>query len=214
MKFPTNDVRSAFTYSWDQGYFVYWKGVCIEHYDEIESEKSINNLKRLADRCHNLQFLGVPVNGTTAIWSQDWFKGVNHLAGTPVMNLMGLTPSLYERGEESLVVKSGKYNWEYDHIVLKDQHGEIRVFQSLHEFAADQGVEVMELDSSYHTAKAAGFSLANCGQREDLGTCYAEGPEVADWLNSRLADKLNEVLENIRDSIAYRNMAISICEAA
>ena len=54
----------------DAGY-IYWKGICIEHWDRsilVRSDKSVSDARELLGRCVYMENKGEEVNMTTVVW--------------------------------------------------------------------------------------------------------------------------------------------------
>jgi hypothetical protein len=149
--------------------WVYWRGIQVEHYTFSDPQDELRAAKDLAERCRHLEGIGVPVNSRTAIWFWSWFAGMK--ADHPHRRFMSECFSLYEHKERGLLgwVEPGKYPAK-GRMVYWDRK------------ALKMGSDPMQGDESrayYHMAVMQGWSLADAGQGEHCGVCYAttEGME-------------------------------------
>ena len=142
------------------GCWVYWKGIQIEHFtygENVEGEAVAAS--RLASICRHLEAIGVPVSTSTAIWFCSWFKdmGEDH----PYKRFMSECFGLYEhKGRGLLGWIAGKGILEY-----------------WDASARRMGRDPVILDEDgcgyYHGLVRAGWRIADAGQSEHCGVCFA-----------------------------------------
>jgi hypothetical protein len=157
-----------------QGY-VHWKGTAVEHYSHGAVEEELNDARSLIARCEHLEWLGIPVNTDTAVWSWSWFKDLNPavLNALPpfVRHLLLHRRDLYE--------KDGEFCWKETIATRDEAIGEFIAFRKGQTYRFSLMSD--ELGGFYHPLVAAGWQLAQMGQRKDLGCGYATTEQVLDW---------------------------------
>jgi hypothetical protein len=164
--------------------YVYWKGASVEHYSFRDPAKEVEAAQELAARCRHLEALGVRVSTGTAIWYWGWFEGLTResLENLPslVCQLITSSRDLYEQGN--------RFCWLAEHT---DRPGEypytvkarVCVFEagSITSFWLDSD----DLGGFYHPLTALGWQIAQMGQRDGNGCCYATTDQVLGWFERK-----------------------------
>jgi hypothetical protein len=150
----------------DQEGYIYWKGINVEHYDYPEAESSKETLQEIAKRCLHIESLDLIPTSRGVIWNWDWMRELK--SDHVWLHTISRSPQCWS-SKEGLVLAYKDGELEY---YSKD--GKHEIFESFPMFLEAFGVNDCEdLHAAYHQMKRAGFSIADAGQKENLGFCFA-----------------------------------------
>jgi len=107
--------------------------------------------------------------------------------GSIYLEIMGYTPHLYQRGDDTVIAKCGKFIDDKD-LIISFIGGEMTVYNSLEQFAQAMNAELDWHENIYHTMRSVGFNIANC--YDGANVHYADGANVHAWLKSRVFDPM------------------------
>lgn len=170
------------TRDWD-GY-IYWKGQHVEHFSfsgDDRFEKEMAACLELKARCEHLESIGVRVACNTVIWRYSWFEGAT--ADSPYLwwmkgrNVAGCYTDEQGRMAWLCDIADEPKEYPFTHTATmaiwdgsKLSHAEI---------VSD------DLGGFYHPLVAAGWNIAQMGQRDNLGCVYATREQVEAFLRSK-----------------------------
>lgn len=156
-------------------------GVVVEHYSGSLIEDTAAQAAELAKdkaRADHLAALGIPVTLNRVIFFHDWFADLQ--PGDPYLKLLAHVNHLIERDNAT---RDWALFYETDDggaLVLVCEGG------LLHEEVDDS--RDFDLDGKqwgYHEYRQRGWRIAQLGQGEKLGVCYATRAQVIAWLQAR-----------------------------
>ena len=123
------------------------------------------NVLNLLKRAKHLKSLGVTPHMGNMVWNSDWFEEAN--PGDPYLWVLDKAVGFYERVKDADAPLELLIHWEDDSYILWDGQK-----------SSDFPVERNWANSAYDFLDAQGFLIADMGQGEHLGTCYAKYPDI------------------------------------
>ena len=160
--------------SYDRQGYIYWRGVCVEHFND--PSRQVAHAREIAAACRHLERIGVPVSLSTTVYYRGWFDAM--AADHPYKDvLVPLTCAWEVNPTTSEIAFVGVRQRCYD-IVYRDPTGRWR--HAKDPWAKDDDRLVGPWQ--YHGLRRAGFEAAGLGQRFWASTSDAPLSGVVSWL--------------------------------
>ena len=163
--------------------FVYWKGIRVEHFSYAEERRAeeATALDELAKRCMFLESIGIPVNGSTAVWRWTWFEGMTK--DHPYLALLRDCGDMYEHADGRVCWKIGETPETAENPVT----GTFRVWDG--KALTEMTVPGDDLGNFYHPLRQLGFNIPQVRQGKDNGLCYATLAQMTAFLEKHNVPK-------------------------
>jgi hypothetical protein len=179
---------------------ILWRGIDVEHFSHDDESALLESARRLIEKCEHLESIGVPVNGSTAVWCSDWFDGMK--ADDPLKPFLSLTPGIYQEGmteadhlaqREACCPGVGHRDWTPEDAptgrILWTLKSGVYVWDARQPVGQRlsrleiPGFEIAK-DGMYHALFRRGFYSAKMGQPIHCGVCYADFEQVRAFLHA------------------------------
>lgn len=150
-----------------QGY-VYADENQIEHYSKELTEQDRDYLSK---KVKHLMSLGVPVHSGTVAWFSSWFEGVE--PGAKYLGILKHTPNVYAN-ENEIAFQLGRNELYVKCLIWSKTWNRFYATWFPHD----------SYEAPYHVMLRHGFQMAQAGQNEWNGPCYANHQQMARLLRS------------------------------